>query len=118
MERIEPLVFTVNATNETYELDFSKESVKFMAAQGFKVNENIMDLIATEGPSLWYYAFRKNHRKLSRGQTDALLSDEIGGLTPKIIERLVLLYNQALMSNNIIQDDEDLEKNARVTVKF
>ena len=42
----------------------------------------------------------------------------MGGLTPKVIERLALLYNQALMSNNIVQDDEDLAKNSKVTIEM
>ena len=116
-ERVEPIRLTDNETGETYELDFSRDSVRFMAHQGFKVGENIMDYIATAGPDFWFYAFRKNHMKVPRNKTDALYS-KMGGLTPKVIERLVELYNQALMSNNIVQDDGDLEKNPRVTVEM
>ena len=108
---------TDNDTGEVYELDFSRESVRFMANQGFKVGENIIDFIAKDGEDFWFYAFRKNHKQLSRGQTNALY-EKMGGLSPKVIERLILLYNQALMSNNIVQDDEDLEKNSRVTVEL
>ena len=35
----------------------------------------------------------------------------------KLLERLVMLYQQAQFSNNI-QDDEDLEKNGSVTVEL
>lgn len=115
--RIDPLYITINEKNEEYTLDFSKESLKYMASQKFTVDDGIFDLIADKGLELWYYAFRMHHRRLSRQQTDAIL-DTVGGLTPKILERLFLLYNQALMSNSIIQDDEELEKNSRVTVKF
>ena len=59
----------------------------------------------------------KNHRKLARSQTDAIL-DKIGGLTPDMLKRLILLYNQAAMSNNIMQDDEDFAKNSEVTVEM
>ena len=116
-EKVEPLYITDNQSGVEYTLDFSRESLKYMASQGFKVGEEIFDLIADKGPELWYYAFRMHHRRLSRSQTDELLK-LVGGLSPKIIERLFLLYNQALMSNSIIQDDEDLEKNSRGTVKF
>ena len=116
-ERVDPIFFKDNEDGEEYTLDFSRESLQFMASRGFKVDSEIIDLIADKGEDLWYYAFRMHHRRLSKGQTNALL-EKLGGLTPKIIERLFLLYNQALMSNSIIQDDEDLEKNSRVTVKL
>lgn len=115
--RIDPLFIRDNETDEEYELDFNRESLKYMASQGFKVDAEIIDYIADKGADFWYYAFRAKHRRLSRMQTEALL-EKVGGLTPKIIERLFQLYTQALMSNSIIQDDEELEKNSRVTVKF
>lgn len=117
IERVEPIRITDNETGEQYELDFSRDSVRFMASQGFKVGENIVDFIATAGPDLWFYSFRMHHKNVARNKTDALYN-KMGGLTPKIIERLALLYNQALMSNNIVQDDEELEKNSRVTVEL
>ena len=52
----------------------------------------------------------------AKNQTDALL-EKMGGVTPQIAARLVELYNQAATSNNI-QDEEDLAKNARVTVEL
>ena len=115
--RIEPLRITDNDTGKTYELDFSRESVKFMARQGFKVGEDLVNLVAVQGPEFFWYAFRKNHKDFSRGQAETLY-DKMGGLSPKVIERLADLYNQALMSNNFLQDDEDLEKNSRVTVEL
>ena len=115
-ERIEPIKITDKDTNETYELDFSRESVRFVEAQGFKIDETF-DFPNTNIPKLFFYAFRKNHKKMAKNQTDALL-DKMGGLTGKIAERLVLLYQQATTSNNIIQDDEDLIANPHVTVEL
>jgi hypothetical protein len=117
IDKVEPIRITDNDTGKTYELDFSRESVKYMARQGFKVGEDIVNLVAVQGPEFFWYAFRKNHKEFSRGQAEALY-EKMGGLSPKLIERLAALYNQALMSNNILQDDEDLEKNARVTVEL
>ena len=54
---------------------------------------------------------------MARSQTDKLY-EKMGGLTPKLIERLMMLYYQALNSNNIVQDDEDLAANPRVTVEL
>ena len=115
-EKINPIKITDKDTNETYELDFNRESVKFMANQGF-VMDDIVDLIAVKGEELWYYAFRAHHRRLSRNQTDNLY-EKMGGLTPQIIKRLMELYQQALLSNNIVQDEEDLEANPHVTVEL
>lgn len=115
-ERINPIKITDKDTNETYELDFNRESVKFMANQGF-VMDDIVDLIAVKGEELWYYAFRAHHRRLSRNQTDKLY-EKMGGLTPQIIKRLMELYQQALLSNSIVQDEEDLEANPHVTVEL
>lgn len=114
-DRINPIRITDNDTDTTYELDFSRDSIRFMEGNGFKVDE-VGDFPVTNIPLLFYYAFRKNHRSMARNQTDKLL-EKMGGLTPKILERLVSLYNQAAMSNNV-QDDEDLEKNPHMTVEL
>ena len=116
-ERILPIRFTDKDTGEVYTLDFNRESVKFMANNNFVVGENFVDLIASQGEELWYYAFRANHRRLSRNQTDKLY-EKMGGLAPKVIKRLIELYNQALMSNGIVQDDDDLDANPHVAVEL
>ena len=54
---------------------------------------------------------------MSKAQTDKILADVLHGLSPKMIERLLQLYNQALTANNF-QDDEDLEKNSEVAVEM
>ena len=113
---IDPIKITDNDSNEVYTLDFSRESIAFMERQGFAVNDNTFDFPVTNIPKLWYYAFRKNHRKLSQQQTDKLL-EKLGGVTPKIMERLIQLYQQAAVSNNV-QDEEDLEKNPHMTVEL
>ena len=115
-DRINPIRFTDKDSGEVYELDFNRESVKFMATQGF-VMDDFVDMIATKGEELWYYSFRAHHRRLSRAQTDKLY-EKMGGLAPKVIKRLIELYQQALMSNNIVQDDEDLDANPHVAVEL
>lgn len=116
-ERINPIRITDKDTGEVYELDFNRESVKFMASQGFTVDNNFVDLIATKGEELWYFAFRAKHRRMSRGQTDKLY-EKMGGLAPKVIKRLIELYQQALLSNSIVQEDEELDANPHVTVEL
>ena len=115
-ERVNPIRFTDKDTGESYELDFNRESVVFMAQREFTM-DNISDAIAVKGEELWYYAFRAHHKKLSRNQTDKLY-EKMGGLSPKVIKRLIELYYQALNSNKIVQDDDELEANPHVTVEL
>ena len=114
-DRVLPIRITDNDTGNTYELDFCRESVKFAEARGFKT-EDISDYPATKIPEFWFYAFRMHHKNMAKNQTDVLL-EKMGGLTPNVAARLIELYNQAAASNNI-QDDEDLAKNAKVTVEL
>lgn len=114
-DRVMPIKFTDNDTGNVYELDFCRESVKFAEARGFKP-EDVSDYPVTKIPEFWFYAFRMHHKNMAKNQTDALL-EKMGGVTPQIAARLVELYNQAATSNNI-QDEEDLAKNARVTVEL
>ena len=114
-ERVKPIRITFNSTGECYELDFSRDSVRFAEQREFNP-QDIERYPASKIPEFWFYAFRKNHKKLSRQQTDKLL-EELGGLTPEILERLGLLYAQAAQSNNI-QEAEDLEKNGVATVEM
>lgn len=114
-ERVQPFKVTDTETGNTYELDFTRDSVRFAEQRGFKVTE-VSDFPATKIPELWYYAFRAHHRKLARSQTDDIL-DKLGGVTPTILERMILLYMQA-MTSNAIQDDEDIAKNVRVKVEL
>lgn len=115
-ERIKPIKITNNKDGETYELDFNRETLFVMDRDGFKIEE-LTDYPATNIPKLFFYSFRKNHRKMTKAQTDRILQDVLHGVTPKMLERLVLLYNQAATANNV-QEDEDLEKNLDVTVEF
>lgn len=115
-ERIPPIRITDNDTGKVYELDFNRESVKFVESQGFKIDETF-DLPNVNIPKLFYYAFRAHHKNVAMNQAQALL-DKMGGLTQKIAIRLVDLYAQATASNNVIQDEEDLAKNSQVTVEL
>lgn len=115
-ERISPLYITDNESGRKYELDFSRESVKWIESQGYRVEETF-DFPNINIPKLFYYAFRKNHKSVSLNQATALL-DKMGGLTEEIAIRLVDLYRQATLSNNVLQDKEDLAKNSKVTVEL
>ena len=114
-ERILPIRITDNDTGTVYELDFSRESIRFAEARGFDPDE-IGKYPVTRIPELWYYAFRMHHKSVARDKTDALL-EKLGGLSPAMIERLGQLYNQAGLVHTI-STNEDIAKNAKVTVEM
>lgn len=115
-ERINPIRITDNETNKVYELDFNRESVKYVESQGFKIDE-VFDYPNINIPKLFYFAFRANHKNIPLNQTNALL-DKMGGFTEEIAIRLIDLYRQATMANNVLQDKDDLSKNSKVTVEL
>lgn len=114
-DRVNPVHMTDNDTGAVYELDFSRESVKFAENRGFKVNE-LTVFPVTRIPELFYYAFRKNHKNVARSQTDALL-EGMGGMTTALLERLMQLYDQAALTHLIVTD-EDAVKNEKVAVEL
>ena len=114
-ERVNPIRITDTETGETYVLEFSRESVKFAEQRGFKISE-LTDYPQTNIPALFFYAFRKNHKKVARSQTDALL-ERLGGLTTPMVERLVQLYNQAGLAH-VLLAEEDAAKISDVTVEL
>lgn len=116
VERVEPMRITDKETNTTYELDFNRDAIRFAEARQFRI-EDVSDYPNTKIPELFFYAFRMHHKNMAKNQTDAILNDKLGGLTGAMLERLVLLYEQAALSNTI-QTDEDMGKNAKVTVEL
>lgn len=115
-DRINPIRITDTDTGKVYELDFNRESVRFVEQQGFKIEETF-DYPNVNIPKLFYYAFRANHKNVSLQQTQAIL-DKMGGITEDIALRLIDLYRQATLANNVLQDKEDLAKNSHVTVEL
>lgn len=111
--RVNPIRITAES-GETYTLEFSRESVKFAENRGFDISE-LLKFPHNNIPSLWYYAFRKNHKHMARSQTDELL-EKLGGLTSEEIERLVQLYNQP--TESLILSDSGERKNAKMTVEL
>lgn len=114
-EKVNPIRLTDNETGNVYELDFDRASIDFAERRGFKIRE-VQDYPVSLVPEMFYYAFRKNHKNVSRQKTDAIF-DELGGLTPAMLDRLIALYNQGALSH-IIRDDEGEVKNSRMTVEL
>lgn len=111
-DKVMPMFVTDKETGARFELDFSRESVVFAESRGFGLAE-VSKFPLIRIPELFFYAFRKNHRKVGRNQTDALLN-KMGGLSGAALERLIQLYQQAVQYGGVIQVDEEEEKNVTV----
>ena len=115
-ERVPSVKIADNETNTTYELDFCRDSIRFAEQRGFDVEE-VVKFPVTKFPELFFYAFRMNHRSLARTQTDALYK-RLGGYSPEFLDRLLLLYDQARMANNVVEETEDMGKNGNLVVEL
>lgn len=104
--RVNPIKITDVDTGNVYELDFNRDSIRFAESRQFKLDD-VTDYPETKFPELFYYAFRKNHRNVSRYQTDKIY-EGLKGFSKEFLERLFLLYNQAALSNNIVEDTTEM----------
>lgn len=111
MEKIKAITLTDNETNETYILEFNRESIKFAESKGFVVDD-VAKYPMTKGYEFFFYAFRMHHKMLPREKTDKLL-DALGGIAGApdgLFERLGELYANPF--NTLVGDS----KNGKVTV--
>ena len=109
---VKPIIVTDDETGMEFTLEFTRESVKFAEARGFKIND-VADYPMTKIPELWFYAFRAHHKNIARAKTDALL-EGLGGIPDGLLERLGELYAAPFSALT----DGQTEANPRVTVKL
>ena len=114
-EDLKPIEIWLDGNFE-YLLDFDRDSVKFAEGQGLKPQMLNGDLGYTEIETLFYCAFRKNHPKVSRAETNRILKDDLGGLTVSMLVRLCQLFQ--LPYDTLVIEDGATPKNERMTVKF
>ncbi len=110
MERVNPITLTMENGTE-YTLEFSRKTVADAERHGF-VMEQLGDKPATLIPQLFYHSFKMHHPTMTQEQTRKILDEDLGGLTPEMIERLGVLYAQGLES--LI--NEGTVKNSKVTI--
>ena len=121
MKEVRPIVIKDKETGDAkYTLEFSRGSAAFAIEQGFRPSE-FLDRLPEMLPILWYSAFRKNHRNVSRAETDRILREELHGLKAEEIKHLSDLFGAARESAlvEVVNVDEDDErKNALLTVEM
>lgn len=105
----------IKNAGDVYELNFNREAIRFAESKGFNLEE-IDKYPVTRISELFYFSFRMHNRNVAKDKTDKLM-EAWGGLPESVLKRLIELYDQARLSNNI-QIDEDAEKNSCVTVEL
>ena len=110
MQNVRPVIVTDDETGAEYTLEFTRDSVRFAEARGFKIAD-VADYPMTKVPELWFYAFRAHHKNVSRANTDELLNG-LGGIPDGLLERLGELYAAPFSALT----DGQTEENPRVTV--
>jgi hypothetical protein len=115
-EQVKPIILHDTEAGIDYTLEFNRETIRFAESRGFDM-EDVGKYPMTKLTELFYYAFRMHHKNMARSQTDKLF-ERLGGYSPNFLERLVLLYNQALTANNVVETDEDMGKNGNLGVEL
>ena len=105
---VDPFTFEDPDTDTAYTLEFDLASVKFADLRGFVVGE-VQSFPASKILDLWFFAFRKNHQKMTRAQTDKLYNECLGGLTAEELVQIIQLYNNPI--NGLIRNDGDGAEN-------
>jgi len=115
MEEKRPIRIIDKDEGKEYVLEFTRETAAFTNKQGFVMTDfvnNIPEML----PILFYGAFRKNHKNVSRAQTDNILFNKLHGLTEAAATRLYELY--LAPSNELINREEGDDPNAAATVEL
>lgn len=115
-DKIPPITITDKITDTQYTLDFDRMSVKFAEDRGFQL-ENVTKFPVSTLPLFFFYAFRAHHKDVPKSKVDAFY-DRLGGLSVAFIERLMLLYDQAQQSNNVVESTEEMGKNGDMMVEL
>lgn len=113
-KKVAPITVTDPDSGDKYVLEFSRDSVRYAEQRGFKIGE-LTDFPQTNIPALFHFAFRKNHKFVTKEKTDKML-EELGGLTPAEIGRLAELYNQP--NEALINQEEGGRKNSRLMLEL
>lgn len=107
----------INITNEkdevVYTLEFNRDTVSRCEKAGFKIQE-VDNMPMTMIPILFHYAFRMHHPDISRAETDRILFDELGGLSPGLTNRLQELYINPF--STLLKEDDGTPKNSKMKV--
>lgn len=120
-KHVEPIVLRFKDTNQEYTLEFNRATVTLAEKRGFPLSpmnaEVVMEKPAEIIPDLFYYSFLMHHKGMNRAITDKILFEDLGGMSSKMLERLILLHAQGYES--LINTEEDNKpKNSNLAVEM
>ena len=71
-ERVKPIIIRDAETNEEYTLEFNRETIMFAEGRKFDIDD-VGRFPMSKIPELFWYAFRKNHKRVDRIKAEKLL---------------------------------------------
>ena len=107
---------TVTYNKQTYNLEYSRNSVKQMEQQGFvldKISEQPMTMV----PLLVYGAFMKHHKGIKRSLVDEIyehIADKVGDGESGFIQALLEMYADTV---NTLTDNSSVDEGNAATWK-
>ena len=107
---------TITYNKKSYDLEFSRNSVKQMEQQGFVLSQ-IGDKPMTMVPLLVHGAFMKNHKGIKPGLMDEIyehITDKVGDGENGFIHALVEMYAETL---NTLTDNASVDEGNVATWK-
>lgn len=115
MAKVAPIKLTNPETGKTYTLEYNRRTAAMAERDGLTLKmlteaEQIMNLY----PLLFHYAFLMHHPTMKKADTEAILYDELHGLTTEQITRLVELYAEPY--NALVKEEDG--KNSKWSVEI
>ena len=107
-------IITVTYNKQSYDLEYSRNSVKAMEQQGF-VLDQIGDKPMTMVPLLVYGAFMKNHKGIKRALVDEIydhIIDRVGDGENGFIQALLEMYADTV---NTLTDNSSVDEGNAAT---
>ena len=114
-DELKPVILK-DASGAKYTLEFNRAILAKMDEEGFQP-ENIPDKPFVHLPKFFHYAFLMHHPDITEEETDAFI-DKLGGLPQVMINRLVELYRNAVLSLFYDELEEGTQKNAEMTFEL
>ena len=118
---VKPITLRFTDTDQTYVLEFDRNTVKLAERNGFPLTPfnkdkfvDEIDMVTLE--QLFYYSFQMHNRGTSKQITDNILYEELGGMPVEMLIRLVELY--LLPYTTLISGDGEKAKNSKLTIEM
>ncbi len=109
-----PIILTIG--EKSYTLEFNRTTALQAERFGLYLKDVLeMSTPVTTIPLLFFASFKMHHPEMTRKETDAILYDELQGLSQAEIARFIEIF--AAPVNDLMRDESDEErKNASISL--